>query len=67
VLPFIIAVLFGASLAFLTPIGYQTNMMVYGLGGYRFLDFTRLGVPVTLVAGLTVVLLTPIFFPFQPA
>jgi di/tricarboxylate transporter len=65
-LPFIIAVLFGASLAFLTPIGYQTNMMVYGLGGYRFLDFTRLGVPVTLVAGLTVVLLTPVFFPFQP-
>ena len=64
--PFIITVLFGASLAFLTPIGYQTNMMVYGLGGYRFLDFTRLGVPVTLVVGLTVVLLVPIFFPLRP-
>jgi di/tricarboxylate transporter len=64
--PFIVTVLFGASLAFLTPIGYQTNMMVYGLGGYRFLDFTRLGVPVTLVAGLTVVLLVPAFFPLRP-
>jgi di/tricarboxylate transporter len=64
--PFVITVLFGASLSFLTPIGYQTNMMVYGVGGYRFLDFTRLGVPVTLAAGLAVVLLVPIFFPLRP-
>jgi di/tricarboxylate transporter len=64
--PFVIAVLFGASLAFLTPVGYQTNLMVYSLGNYRFLDFTRMGAPVTLVAGLTVVLLVPIFFPFRP-
>jgi di/tricarboxylate transporter len=64
--PFIIAVLFGASLSFLSPIGYQTHLMVYGLGGYRFLDFTRVGAPVTLVAGVTVVLLIPIFFPFRP-
>lgn len=64
--PFVIAVLFGASMAFLTPVGYQTNLMVYGLGNYRFLDFTRLGAPVTLVAGVIVITLVPIFFPFQP-
>ena len=64
--PFVIAVLFGASLAFLTPVGYQTNLMVYSLGNYRFLDFTRLGLPVTLLAGATVVLLVPIFFPLRP-
>lgn len=64
--PFVIAVLFGASLAFLTPVGYQTNLMVYSLGNYRFLDFTRMGLPVTLLAGLTVILLVPIFFPFRP-
>jgi len=64
--PFVIAVLFGASLAFLTPVGYQTNLMVYSLGNYRFLDFTRMGLPVTVLAGLTVILLVPIFFPFRP-
>lgn len=45
---FAIAVLIGASCSFLSPIGYQTNLMVYGLGGYRFGDFVRLGLPVTL-------------------
>ena len=45
---FAIAVLVGASCSFLTPIGYQTNLMVYGLGGYRFTDFTRLGFPLTI-------------------
>ncbi len=63
--PFVITVLFGASLSFLTPVGYQTNLMVYGLGNYRFLDFTRLGVPVTLSAGAVVVLLVPVFFPLR--
>jgi di/tricarboxylate transporter len=64
--PFVIAVLFGASLSFLTPIGYQTNLMVYGLGSYRFFDFTRLGAPLTLVVGVVVVALVPIFFPLRP-
>jgi di/tricarboxylate transporter len=49
---FAIAVLVGASCSFLTPIGYQTNLMVYGLGGYRFTDFTRLGLPLTLTCGV---------------
>jgi di/tricarboxylate transporter len=49
---FAIAVLVGASCSFLTPIGYQTNLMVYGLGGYRFTDFTRLGLPLTISSAL---------------
>jgi di/tricarboxylate transporter len=65
--PFIIAVLFGASLSFLTPVGYQTNLMVYGLGNYRFLDFPRLGLPVIVVASALVLLLLPLVFPLQPA
>ncbi|HVM29390.1 MAG TPA: SLC13 family permease [Candidatus Limnocylindrales bacterium] len=64
--PFVLVVLFGASLSFLTPIGYQTNMMVYGLGGYRFMDFPRLGAPVIVAAGAVALLLVPIFFPLRP-
>jgi len=48
-----IAVLIGASCSFLSPIGYQTNLMVYGLGGYRFTDFARVGFPLTLAAIVT--------------
>jgi di/tricarboxylate transporter len=47
--PFAIAVAIGASASFLTPIGYQTNTMVYGMGGYRFGDFARLGAPLTAI------------------
>lgn len=47
---FAIGVLVGASCSFLTPIGYQTNLMVYGLGGYRFSDFTRVGLPLTITS-----------------
>jgi di/tricarboxylate transporter len=46
--PLALAILIAASCSFLTPVGYQTNTMVYGMGGYRFTDFTRVGVPLTV-------------------
>lgn len=58
-----IAVAVAASASFLTPIGYQTNMMVYGPGGYRFTDFVRLGWPLTLIVVIIIVVLTPIVWP----
>jgi di/tricarboxylate transporter len=61
--PFIIAVTLTASLSFLTPIGYQTNMMVYALGGYRFTDFTLVGAPLTALCFVLQLILIPIFFP----
>jgi di/tricarboxylate transporter len=61
--PFIIAVTLSASLSFLSPIGYQTNMMVYALGGYRFTDFARIGAPLTLLCALMQMLLIPLVFP----
>ena len=57
-----IAVAVAASASFLTPIGYQTNMMVYGPGGYRFLDYARLGAPLTVAVVVIVVLATPEFW-----
>jgi di/tricarboxylate transporter len=62
--PFAIAITVAASASFLTPIGYQTNTMVYGLGGYRFTDFIRLGLPLTVVVVTAVIFLVPIFWPF---
>ena len=59
----VVAVMFGASASFATPIGYQTNTLVYGPGGYRFSDFLRIGVPLNLVMMVTLSLLIPFFFP----
>jgi di/tricarboxylate transporter len=64
--PFIIAVMMAASAGFATPIGYQTNLMVYGPGGYRFSDYLRIGVPLDILIGIITVALAPIFFPFFP-
>ena len=55
----------GASCAFATPIGYQTNLMVYGPGGYRFTDFMRLGLPLLIIVTICAVVMIPIFFPFE--
>ncbi|HEY5578570.1 MAG TPA: SLC13 family permease, partial [Acidimicrobiia bacterium] len=60
---FALAVAVAASASFLTPIGYQTNTMVYGPGGYRFTDYARLGLPLTLVTIVLTVLLVPVFWP----
>lgn len=56
------AVLVGASCSFLSPVGYQTNLMVFGLGGYRFTDFTRVGFPLTLSTLVTSAIVLPIAF-----
>ncbi|BAM04314.1 SLC13 family permease [Phycisphaera mikurensis] len=63
-LPFVMALAVAASASFATPIGYQTNLMVYGPGGYRFGDYLRVGVPLNGVVGLTACVVTPIVFPF---
>jgi di/tricarboxylate transporter len=62
--PFVIGVAMGASLSFLSPLGYQTNLMVYALGGYRFTDFTRIGLPITTICFVLELLLIPLIFPF---
>jgi di/tricarboxylate transporter len=59
-LPFAIVIMIGASASFATPIGYQTNLMVYGAGGYRFSDYLRFGIPLTLLVGITTVVVTPL-------
>jgi di/tricarboxylate transporter len=58
-IPFAVAVMFAASASFITPLGYQTNLMVYGPGRYQFTDYMRIGIPLSLVVGTTAVLLIP--------
>lgn len=62
--PFIIAVMVGASAGFMTPIGYQTNLMIYGPGGYRFSDFVRFGAPLSLLTGILALWIIPRVWPF---
>lgn len=64
ILPFAVAIMFAASASFMTPLGYQTNLMVYGPGGYRFSDYVRIGLPMTLVAGVVAVALIPFVWAF---
>ncbi|NNL56512.1 MAG: SLC13 family permease [Pseudomonadales bacterium] len=61
--PFAVTLMIAASASFATPIGYQTNLMVYGPGKYRFTDFVKLGLPLTLLVGITTVLIVPRVWP----
>lgn len=63
-MPFVVATMMAASASFATPFGYQTNLMVYGAGGYTLGDFVRIGTPMNLATGILVVALTPWIFPF---
>ena len=62
-LPFVMTIMFAASASFLTPFGYQTNLMVQGPGGYHAADYFRVGILLSLMVGVTVVLLVPVFWP----
>jgi di/tricarboxylate transporter len=63
-LPFMIALMMAASASFATPIGYQTNLMVYGPGGYRFADFLKFGIPMNVLVAVVAVLIIPWVWPF---
>lgn len=62
--PFVMCIMMGASASFATPIGYQTNLMVYGPGGYRFTDYVRIGLPLSLLMGVATIWITPRVWPF---
>jgi di/tricarboxylate transporter len=63
-MPFAVTLMVGASCSFISPMGYQTNLMVYGPGNYRFVDYVRMGVPLSVLVGIVTVILSPVFFPF---
>lgn len=63
--PFVLAVLFGANMSYATPMAYKTNLLVMNAGGYRFSDFVRVGIPLTLIVWLSLSWLLPIIYPLE--
>jgi di/tricarboxylate transporter len=63
-MPFAIVIMMAASASFATPLGYQTNLMVYGPGGYRFSDYLRIGIPMNILVGITTIAATWLIWPF---
>jgi len=63
-MPFIMAILFGASASFISPYGYQTNLLVYSVGNYKLIDYLRVGLPISIVYSVVVLTLIPQLFPF---
>ena len=63
-MPFVVIMMVGSSCAFITPTGYQTNMMVWGPGGYAFTDFVKLGLPLTVCVGVVSILMASLVFSF---
>ena len=63
-MPFAMAIIMGASASFSTPIGYQTNLMIYGPGGYRYTDYVKIGLPLNLIVGFLVISLIPLIWGF---
>ncbi|MEQ8954779.1 MAG: SLC13 family permease, partial [Gammaproteobacteria bacterium] len=64
ILPFAVTLMVAASVSLATPIGYQTNLMVYGPGNYRYVDFMKIGFPLTVLLGLVTILIVPVVWPF---
>jgi len=64
--PFVLTLMVAAGSSFLSPVAYQTNLMVYGPGGYKFVDYLRLGAPLTLLVAALSTIFAPLFFPFHP-
>jgi di/tricarboxylate transporter len=62
--PFLVGVMVAASASFATPIGYQTNTLVYAPGGYRFMDYVRVGLPLNLIVGVVAAAFIPLVWPF---
>jgi di/tricarboxylate transporter len=65
-MPFVMAITIAASCGFATPMGYQTNLMIYGPGGYKFSDYVRFGGPLNLIVMAVTVIMAPLIWPFRP-